>query len=173
VQADRVAHLQARLGVGWRSGRAGVGGRSGVRGGARRGGLLRPELRGLHRQRPARLGGHLLQRRAAACGHRRGHGPLHERRLAQHDTPAGLEHLDGELGAHERAAEVHEHKDAVVGPRALDRRAHPLGVGAQRARLVHPARGLERQLRAAHLARQRDDALGERLAVGDDNEADH
>ena len=53
--------------------------------------------------------------------------------------PPRLQHLDRELGAHERAAEVHQHEHAVVGHRALDRRAHALGVGAQRAR-ARPSR---------------------------------
>ena len=38
---------------------------------------------------------------------------------------------------------------------------------------LHPARGLERQLLAAHLAREADHAFGQRLAVGDDDDPDH
>ena len=165
VQPDRVADLQALLRV---------GGRRGLLLARRARRLLDAELRGLHGQRAARLGRHLLQGGAPARGHRRGHGALHQRGVAhQHAADGAVEHLDGELGAHERAAEVHEHEHAVVGHGALDRRAHPLGVGAQRPGLVHPARGLQLELLAAHLARQRHDALRERLAVGDDDEADH
>ena len=84
VQADRVADLEARLGVGG-SGASGAGRPRPARGGVG----LDPELRRLHGQRAARLGGHLLQRRAAARGHRRGHRALHERRLAhQHASAA-------------------------------------------------------------------------------------
>jgi hypothetical protein len=81
--------------------------------------------------------------------------------------------LDRELGAHQRAAQVHQHEHAVVGHGALDRRAHPLGVGPEHAGLLGAPRGLERELLPAHLPRQRDDALGQRLAVRDNDDADH
>ena len=82
VQADRVADLQALLGVGAASAGASAAP-------ARRGAGLDAELRRLHGQRAARLGGHLLERGAAARGHRRGHRALHERRLAHQHAPGG------------------------------------------------------------------------------------
>ena len=58
---------------------------------------------------------------------------------------------------------------------ALDRlHARPIGVGADRAgRVGHAARGLDRDVLAAHLARELDHALGQRRAVRDDDEPDH
>ena len=93
--------------------------------------------------------------------------------LSTHASRRVAEHLDRELGAHQRAAEVHQHEHAVGGHRPLDRRPDALGVGAEDAGLLHAAGGLERQLLAAHLARERDDALGQRVAMGDDDDPDH
>ena len=91
----------------------------------------------------------------------------------QAQVAALREHLDRELRAHERRAEVHEDEHAVVGHRALDRRPHALGVGAQRPRLLHSPGRLERQLLAAHLACEHHHTLGQLAAVGDDDEPDH
>ena len=136
VQADRVAHLEHGLRVrGWRG--WSLVDRSDVRD---------AELRGLHRQRPPRLGRHLLERRATARRRRGRHRALDQRRLAQQHLARRLvEQLDRELGAHQRAPEVHQHQHAVVGHRPLDRRAHALGVGAEHAGLVSATGRFERE----------------------------
>ena len=135
-------------------------------------GVVAAELLGLHPDRAAGLAGDLVERGAAAGGGGGGDRALDQRRVGEPDRAAvRVGHLDRDLGAHERAAEVHQHEHAVVGPRALDRSPDPLGVGADGA-VLHAAGRLDRDL-GAHLARQRDDALGERRAVGDDDEADH
>ncbi len=68
--------------------------------------------------------------------------------------PARLaEQLDRELGAHQRAAEIHQDEDAVGGHRPLDRRSHALGVGSEDARLVSPAGRLERERRRRPISR--------------------
>ena len=124
-------------------------------------------------QRAARLGRDLVERRAAARPGRRGDGALDQRRGGEHDRPAvRLGHLHRHLGAHQRAAEVHQHQHAVGRADALDRRPDPLGVGADRP-VLHPARRLDGHLLAAHLARELGHAGGELRAVGDDDEADH
>ncbi len=132
VQPDRVADLEHGLGVGrWRG--LGVGRRRSV--GA-------TELRGLHRERAAGLGGHLVERRATARRCRGRHRPLDQRRLAQHDPSRRFaEQVDGELGAHQRAPEIHQHEHPVGGHRLLDRRHHARRVGAEHPRLVGPAGG--------------------------------
>ena len=86
--------------------------------------------------------------------------------------PFALQHLDRHLGAHQRAAEVHQHEHAVVGHRALDRGADTLDVGPDRA-ILETAGGLEAQLLPAHLPRELDDAVGQRGAVRDDDDPDH
>jgi hypothetical protein len=74
----------------------------------------RPELRRLHRQRPSRLGAHLLQRAADTRGRRGGHRALDEWCVAElHASTAG-EQLDRHLSAHQRAAEIHQHEHAVL-----------------------------------------------------------
>ena len=133
--------------------------------------VLLAELRGLRRQRAARLGGDLGQRRAAARPRSRGDRALDERCGGHHHGPAGLEHLERDLGAHQRAAEVHQHEHAVVGADALDGRADALGVGADRA-VVDPAGRLDQHLAPAHLRGQLGHALGQPRAVGDENEVD-
>ena len=138
METNGVADLERRLRV-----------RGGGRWGLADGRLgLHAELRGLHRERPARLGGHLLERRATA---RRGGGryrSLDQWRLAQqHRTRGVVQQLDRELGAHQRAPEVHQHEDPVRGHRPLDRSAHALSVGAEYAGLLGAARGFERQVR--------------------------
>ena len=117
-------------------------------------GVVLLELRRLHHQRPARLGRDLGQRGAAARPRRRGDRALDERRGGEHHRAAVLlEHLERDLRAHQRAAQIHQHEHAVGGAHAFDRRAHALGVGADRA-VVEPARRLDGDLVAAHLARQ-------------------
>ena len=70
--------------------------------------------------------------------------------------------------------EVHQHQDAVVGPRAFDRLHHQDGVGADRViGRVEAARRLEPDVRSAHLTGELGDALGDPVAVRDDDDADH
>jgi len=156
VQADGVADVERGLHV--------------PRGSRFRGG----ELPGLHRQGPARLGRYLLERRAAARRRRRSHRALDQRRLAQqYATRRILEQLHRELGAHQRAPQVHQNQDAIGRHRALDRRPHALGVGADHPRLLGAAGGLEGELLAAHLPGQGHDALRQRVAVRHHHDADH
>ena len=141
------------------------------------GGVIR-NLTGLHRQRVARLRRHLLQRRTTTGGSRGGHGALHQRRCAQlHGARRVLQHLHGELGTHERAPEVHQHEHAIRRHGALDRCPDALGVSAEDGvggiRVLDPARRLNGQIRAAHLAGQAHDTLSQGLAMRDDDEPYH
>ena len=133
--------------------------------------VLLAELCGLRRQRAARLRGDLGQLRAAARPRSSGNGALDERGRGQHHRPAGLEHLQRDLGAHQRAPEVHQDEHAVVGTDAFDGRADALGVGADRA-VVDPAGRLDQHLAAAHLRGELGHTLGQPRAVGDENEVD-
>src|SRR5205823_8301629 len=65
------------------------------------------------------------------------------------------------------------HQHPVRGHRPLDRAPHALRIGPKHAALVETARRLERQLFASHLARELDHALGQRVAVGDDDNPHH
>ena len=163
MQAERVADAQRqRLAVeGLRRSRR-----------RRRRGLLLAQLRRLHRQRAARLGRDLVEPRTRARAGRGGHRALDQRRARQAHRAALAEHLDRDLGAHQRAAEIHQHEHAVVGAHALDRRHHALGVGADLA-VLEPARGLDRDVLTAHLPRQLGGPFGERRAVRDDDQPDH
>ena len=166
MQADRVDDRDSRLRIG------GCELQVRRRGTRIRGWLVATKLGGLHLQRALSLGPDLLERRAApGCGGGR-HRALHQRGLAHHYASVTLHQLDRHLGAHQRAAQVHEHEHAVIGHRPLDRRAHALGVGADRA-VVEPAGLLQRELLAAHLARERDDAAGQLSGVGDDDDPYH
>ena len=134
---------------------------------------LLAQLRRLHPQRSARLARHLVERCPAARPCRRSHGALHERRAAQDDrTAVRVDHLHGHLGAHQRAAQVHEDQHAVGRADPLHGQPHPLGVRADRA-VLDAARRLDRHVLAAHLTGELHDAVGERRAVGDDDETDH
>ena len=82
-----------------------------------------------------------------------------------------LEHLERDLRAHQRAAQVHQHEHAVGRAHAFDRGAHALGVGADRA-VVEPARRLDGDLVTAHLARQLGRPFSQLRAVRDDDEVD-
>jgi hypothetical protein len=149
------------------------GGRGGLDRARRRRVAVGAELLGLRAQRGARLGGDLREAQAAA---RRGggrHRALDERGVGQqHRDVAGRE-LDRHLGAHERAAEVHEHQHAVRRGGPVDGGHDELGVGSQRAgRVDQAARGLDRNVLAAHLAGELDDSLRQLGAVGDDDEPD-
>ena len=109
---------------------------------------------------------------AARARRRRDRALDQRRRREQHRPAVRLEHLDRHLRAHQRAAEVHQHEHAVGRADRLDGGHHARGVGADRA-VVEPAGRLDRDLLAAHLPRELGDALGQRRAVGDDDEADH
>ena len=59
---------------------------------------------------------------AAARARRRGDRALDQRRGGEHDRPAVLlEHLERDLRAHQRAAQVHQHEHAIGRAHALDR----------------------------------------------------
>jgi hypothetical protein len=131
------------------------------------------ELLGLRPQRPARLRRHLVEARADPGRRGRRDGALDDRRGREHDPDVVAGHLDRHLGAHQRAAEVHKHEHAVRRGGALDRLHDDHRVGAHRPRRIgHPARGLDRDVLAAHLARELHDALGELRAVRDDDQPD-
>ena len=122
--------------------------------------------------RAPRLARHLVEVRAPArpCGGR--DRALHERRRREHNRPAvGVEHLEGHLRAHQRAAEVHEDEHPVGRADLLHGGHHARGVRPDRA-VVEPARSGDRDLLAAHLPRELRDALRERGAVGDQDEGD-
>ena len=118
--------------------------------GAARSGVRAPssdttELRALHRERAAGLGGHLLERRATARRGRGRHRPLDQRRLAQHHPARRVaQQVDRELGAHQRAPEIHQHQHPIGGHRPLDRRH----ARAWRRCRAHPARRSPRRPRA-------------------------
>ena len=163
MQAEPVRHRERRLDRVVPDGGRGLGGRV----------VRLAELRRLHPQRAARLGGDLGEVRAAACPCRGCDRALDQRRRGQLDRAAvGIAHLDRQLRAHQRAAEVHQHEHAVGRPDRVDRGHHPRGVGADRA-VVQAAGGGDRDVLAAHLARELGDAVGQPRAVRDDDEADH
>ena len=136
--------------------------------------ILDAELHRLGRQRAARLRRHRIQVRPAARGRRGGDRALDQRRFAEHHPWRVLGHLDRHLGAHQRAAQVHEYEHAIVAGSPLDRALDELGIGADAPRRVgHAARGLDTHLLTAHLARELDHAVGDIGAVGDDDDADH
>ena len=165
VEADRVANQDRGLGI-RRGRRRGFDGRGAV--------VRDPKLGALHRQRAPGLGRHFLERGAAARRGGGGHRPLDQRRLAHHDLAGRVaQQFDRKLGAHQRTAQVHQHEDPIGRHGPLDRGLHAFGARAEDASLLSSAGGLERQFRAAHLARQGDDALGQRGAVGDHHDPDH
>ncbi len=75
--------------------------------------VLLAELLGLRPQRPARLRRHLVEARADPGRRGRRDGALDDRRGREHDPHVVARHLDRHLGAHQRAAEVHQHEHAV------------------------------------------------------------
>jgi hypothetical protein len=110
--------------------------RAAPRGASRRAARRRssaPELRRLHRQRAARLGGHLLERRAAARGDRRGHRALHQRSVAQHHASGGASSISmansALMSALPRSMSTSTPSSDIA--RSIAART-PLGVGAQR-----------------------------------------
>ena len=172
VKADRVADGQLGAGIrlAGRRSRGCVGSAGRFRGNV----VGVADLSGLHRQRAARLGGHSVEVRPTAGSDGSRHRALHERRTTQPNRARRVvQQLDRELGAHQRAAQVHQHEHAVGGHRPFDRRSHPLGVGAQDIGLLESAGRLERQLVAAHLPGEAHDARGERLGVRHDDDPDH
>ena len=159
VQSDRVDHRDPRLGIDRhrirvRRRRLRCSGHVTIRD------LVASELGSLHPQRALGLGPDLIERRATPRRGRRSHRALHERGLAHHHAPAALHQLDRHLGAHQRAAQVHQHEHAVVGHRPLDRGADAFGIGPHRP-VLEPAGLLERQVLASHLTRERDHSPGE------------
>ncbi len=141
-------------------------------GSRRRGSLLGAELLLLHRDRAPGLDPHLLQRGAASRRRGGGDRALDERCLAQLHAAIAVEQLHRHLRAHQGAAEIHQHEHAVVAHGPLDRGAHALHVGADRA-VLEAAGSLEPKLLAAHLPGQLDDAIGQRGAVRDNDDANH
>ena len=135
-----------------------------------------PQLRGLHRQRPARLGRHLVQRRPAARRDRRRDRALDQRR-ARSAAPARRRRRRASRPRTRRSSARCRDPSAP----ARRRRTSPARSPPARARRRSPARlalRSRRPPRAAssgpdHLPRERDDALGQRGAVGDDDDPDH
>jgi hypothetical protein len=139
-------------------------------------GLTATQMGDLRRQAAACLRRHLPGARAELGGDRRGDGALDERRLAQQDllAPVVGQHLDRHLGRQDGAPEIHQHDDAVVRPRPLDRADDEDGVGADGViGRVEPPGGLKLDLGPAHLPCQLRRALGQLPAVRDEDEPDH
>ena len=102
---------------------------------------------GLAHQGVAGLGRDLRAARSPGRGDGRDHEPLDDgRRRQRHPVPRGrvVEEVEGQLGAEQGTAEVHQYDDAARTVGALDRRADAHRVGPQR-RLVQPGRHLDPQ----------------------------
>ena len=116
------------------------------------------------------------ERVAEPGGHGGGDGSFDQRRGGEQylASPRLVEQVGGQSGGEDGAPEVHEDQHAVPRPHVLDGAQHPGRVGAQGAAgLVEPAGGADAHLRPGHLRGQLGDALRERRAVADDDEADH
>ena len=162
VQADRVADEDRGLGV-----------RRGLGGGFARDGRCHPAATP---SSPARHAPRPPPPRATRHRSPPPRPPPRPRRAAPRSAPPAPEprqHLDRELGAHQRAAEVHQHEHAVGGHRPLDRRPDPLGVGAEDAGLDVPPAASSASSSPPISRASRDHALGQRVAVGDDDDPDH
>ena len=132
------------------------------------------QVRGLAHQGVAGLGRDLRAARSPGRGDGRDHESLDDGcRRQRHPVPRGrvVEEVQGQLGAQQGTAEVHQYDDAARTVGALDRGADAHRVGPQR-RLVQPGRHLDPQRPAVqHLLRQHDRGLGQRPAVGHDDES--
>ena len=137
--------------------------------------ILHPELRGLHAERRPRASAATSSRSAPARARRRPRRrppPAAPRTAARLGRPSIISTaISALITALPRSIST---STPSADGRALDRRHHHHHVGPDLAgRVGHPARRLDRHVLAAHLARELDHALGERRAVGDDDEADH
>ena len=133
------------------------------------------EVPGLRGQPGGGLARHLVAARPARRGHRRRHQPLDQRCGGEHDPLAHVvgQELQGELGREHRAAEVHEHDDAVAVVRLADRLGDRGRVGAEQ-RAVDAGGNGDPEVRALdHLPGEGDRRGGERARVRDDDEAGH
>ena len=169
VQAEPGGHRDAQLERGPFTRRRGLGGRARLAGGP-------GQVGDLARQPSSRLGRHLVQRITEPGRDRGGDRSLHQGGLAEHQPgpPLVRHHLRRHLGGEHRAAEIHEHEHAVVGPGRLDGPRDERGVGAQRpVRQVQAAGGDDRHVRPGHFPGQLDDAVGQPGAVRDDHDSDH
>ena len=104
-----------------------------------------------------------------------GDGPLDQGRLTQHHpvSPLVVEHLQGEVGGEDGAAQVHEDDHAGLRPDLFDGGEDPGGVGPDRVvGVVDAAGGGDRGV-TAHLPGQLRRALCDEGTVGDEDEADH
>ena len=130
-------------------------------------GFSRTQVRGLALQPTERLVGDLLQ--GSTQPRRRGGGDrtLDERCLGQEYVVAyvRLQHLDGQLRAHDRAAEVHQHENAVIRVTLVDRLEHAEGIRAERIGLVGPRPRQHDDVVSTHLARQFDHSGSDAAAM--------
>ena len=135
-----------------------------------------PEVGDLAGEPAAGFSGHRVERGAHLRRHRGRHRAFDQRGLAQLDpfSLLGFQQVQGHLGRQHRTAQVHQDQHPVLGPRAFDGLHHEDRVGADRViGHVETARGLEADVRPAHLAREFGDAFGDPEAVGDDHDPDH
>ena len=121
------------------------------------------------------LGEHCLERQPGPGGGGGGDGSLDQGRLAQHHpvTPLVVEHLQGEVGGEDGAAQIHEDDHPRLRPDRFDGGEDLGGVGADRVGRVVDASGGGDGGVTAHLPGQLRGALGDEGAVGDEDEADH
>ena len=136
------------------------------------------EVRRLPREPAERFVGHAVQGTAELRGDGGRDRALDEgcAREAHLLATIRVEELERHLRGEDRAPEIHQHEDPVLGPHVLDRRDDPRRVGPDRvlvARPVQTAGGRDRQVLAPHLASERRDALGDLVAVRDQDESDH
>ena len=165
VDHDREPHL-------------GPGGLLGQRAGLVRCSRTRAEVRFLARQSAERFLGHVVQRAAELRGDGGRNRAFDERRARESHLPATIriEELERHLRGQDRAPQIHQHEDAVLRPRLLQRSDDPGCVGPDRvflARRLQAAGRRDRQVRTSHLTRERRDALGHLVAVRDQDESDH
>jgi hypothetical protein len=127
----------------------------------------------LAQQRSSRLGRDLCSGGAARGGHRGDDQAFDEGRGRQgHPVADGgvRKQVEGELGAEQRAAEIHEDHDTVRAVRPLDRFHDADGIRPE-GRVVKSRRHLDRHRASVqHLSRQRDGSVCERTTVGDHDE---
>ena len=133
------------------------------------------QVRGLAHQRGSGLGGDLGAARTARGSDRGDDQALDDRRGGEQDPVAGrrvVEQVEGQLGAEDGTAEVHQDDDPGRAVDLLDRLLDPDGVGAEGV-LVEAGSHLDVHRAAVqHLAGQADSGPRQGSAVGDDHDAD-
>jgi ABC-type Mn2+/Zn2+ transport system ATPase subunit len=137
--------------------------------------VVRGEVRGLPEQGPPGLRRHLVP--GCTTGSRDGgdHQALDQRRRAQQHTLADggvVEQVEGQFGAEDRAPQVHQDDDALLGVHALDRPRDLHRVGAEGGLVEARGDGDTRFRPVHHLPCQLDRGSGERAAVRDDDDPD-